>query len=215
MNRFPSECLPVYRWRNRPKPPRQIDRSLSVKHTFCLFSHFPTFWCVVFIKRQRCQLTFAKAATAAYAHSICTATSFLVAWLLPVILFTKCRSLLFNKLVRKWKDKGYMKVNSILGSSWRGALWVYDSWQVTYRVWVEANEAVVVASLLCLLTFVHPNGRRVEETEWGYPMKDVAPVSTVVLFVVVRARQLVWTGWVAQQTQVPFWLKKNSIYIFL
>lgn len=72
----------------------------------------------------------------------------------------------------------------------------------TYRIRVEANEAIVVASLLCLFSFIHTNGCRVEEAQRGNAMNDVAAVTTVVLLIVVRARELVWTGGISQKREV-------------
>ena len=72
----------------------------------------------------------------------------------------------------------------------------------TYRIGVEANEAVVVAALLCLLPFIATNGRRVEKAQRGNAMDDVASVATVVLLIVVRTGELVWTGGIAQQGEV-------------
>ncbi|KAH9393385.1 hypothetical protein TYRP_021898 [Tyrophagus putrescentiae] len=74
----------------------------------------------------------------------------------------------------------------------------------TYRIGVEANEAVVVAAL-----FVPPpvhchDGRRVEKAQRGNAMDDVASVATVVLLIVVRTGELVWTGGIAQQGEPKF-----------
>lgn len=121
----PSVCQCIDDVTDRSHLGKEIDHFL--RSTFCLFSQLPTFWCIVLVKRQRCQLTLSKAATAAYARSICTVVSFLVAWLLPVILLTKCRrSLLFNKLhVPEMKKQTVHWIYQ--NESWCGALWVHTS----------------------------------------------------------------------------------------
>ncbi|KAH9396527.1 hypothetical protein TYRP_019549, partial [Tyrophagus putrescentiae] len=82
----------------------------------------------------------------------------------------------------------------------------------TYRIGVEANEAVVVAALLCLLPFIATNGRRVEKAQRGNAMDDVASVATVVLLIVVRTGELVWTGGIAQQGENQLFKTVEKLY---